>query len=87
MRGVRRVDSGLPHRGHYTGYPTRYQLHLLTLRRALDSQTGEHSPVEDARASMYVYLRYRKQWEKELRGGKVHAGQRAKRAKHMRSAP
>ena len=26
----------------------------------------EHSPVEDARASMYVYLRYRKSWEKDL---------------------
>lgn len=45
----------------------------------LEIQTGEHSPVEDARASMYVYLRYRKRWEKELRGGTTNAGGRAKK--------
>mmetsp|Transcript_21979 Transcript_21979/g.41930 ORF Transcript_21979/g.41930 Transcript_21979/m.41930 type:complete len:272 (-) Transcript_21979:83-898(-) len=32
----------------------------------IDFQTGEHSSVEDARISMYIYLRHRKQWEKDL---------------------
>lgn len=30
-------------------------------------QDGEHSSVEDARATINIYLRYRDQWEQELR--------------------
>eukprot|EP00976_Prorocentrum_cordatum_P114605 1195871-Prorocentrum_minimum.AAC.11 len=34
----------------------------------LEIQGGEHSSVEDARATLYIYQRVRKKWERELAG-------------------
>jgi len=39
----------------------------------LDIQGGEHSSVEDARASLYIYQRFRKRWERELTKGLLPA--------------
>lgn len=35
-------------------------------------QDGAHSPVDDARAALYLYKRHRKQWEAALARGGVH---------------
>ena len=35
-------------------------------------QDGSHSPVDDARAALYLYKRHRKQWEAALARGGVH---------------
>jgi RNA exonuclease 4 len=36
-------------------------------------QDGAHSPVDDARAALYLYKRFRKQWEAALtKGGGIH---------------
>ena len=34
----------------------------------LEIQHGEHSPVEDARAALYLYQKHRSEWEREARG-------------------
>ena len=47
----------------------------------LEIQGGEHSSVEDARASLYIYQRVRKRWERELLGG---ASGRAEKSKQQR---
>lgn len=35
----------------------------------LPFQEGEHSPVDDARAALYLYLKHRKEWERWVAGG------------------
>jgi hypothetical protein len=35
----------------------------------LTIQAGEHSPVDDARAALYLYLRFRRQWDAALKAG------------------
>ncbi|EFN57440.1 hypothetical protein CHLNCDRAFT_21343 [Chlorella variabilis] len=51
--------------------------HLATEQLGLTIQEGEHSPVEDARAALYLYLKHRKEWE---RGGQQG------RKEHLHSA-
>ncbi len=36
-----------------------------------DTQEGEHSPVDDARATLYVYHKYRKDWERAISTGSL----------------
>ncbi|KDD76560.1 hypothetical protein H632_c181p0 [Helicosporidium sp. ATCC 50920] len=40
----------------------------------LEIQTGEHSPVEDARAALYLYLKHRRSWEAWVRGKALPGG-------------
>ncbi len=40
---------------------------LASQELGLTIQEGEHSPVEDARAALYLYHRHRKEWERALR--------------------
>mmetsp|Transcript_36251 Transcript_36251/g.80685 ORF Transcript_36251/g.80685 Transcript_36251/m.80685 type:complete len:493 (+) Transcript_36251:452-1930(+) len=52
--------------------------HLAKEELGLTIQEGEHSPVDDARAALYIYHRHRKDWERALATGslkraKVHA--------------
>ena len=51
--------------------------HLAAEQLGLTIQEGEHSPVEDARAALYLYLKHRKEWE---RGGQQG------RKEHLHSA-
>jgi len=47
-------------------------LALLSEKRlGIKIQSGEHSPVQDARAALRIYLGVRKQWEDSLKAGKV----------------
>lgn len=34
-------------------------------------QGGEHSSVQDAQAAMKLYMMHKRQWEKDLKSGKV----------------
>lgn len=43
--------------------------HLALEHLGLSIQIGEHSPLDDARAALYLYLKYRKGWEKWLAAG------------------
>ncbi|GAA0141002.1 exoribonuclease [Lithospermum erythrorhizon] len=41
--------------------------HLAAEILGVEIQNGEHCPVEDARAAMVLYQKYRKQWEKSFK--------------------
>ncbi|KAG4971767.1 hypothetical protein JHK82_037437 [Glycine max] len=41
--------------------------HLAAEHLGVNIQTGEHCPVEDARAAMLLYQRNRKEWEKNIK--------------------
>ncbi|KAG9158882.1 hypothetical protein Leryth_022433 [Lithospermum erythrorhizon] len=41
--------------------------HLAAEILGVEIQNGEHCPVEDARAAMVLYQKYRKQWEKSVK--------------------
>ncbi|PSC76702.1 RNA exonuclease 4 [Micractinium conductrix] len=43
--------------------------HLAQEQLGLAIQEGEHSPVDDARAALYLYLKHRKEWERWVAGG------------------
>ncbi|GBG83409.1 hypothetical protein CBR_g37123 [Chara braunii] len=51
-------------------------------------QAGEHNPAEDARAALYLYLKYRKEWEQSLLAQKTGVsavdGISAKRSRKMK---
>lgn len=40
--------------------------HLARDLLGVNIQEGEHSPVDDARAALYLYLKFRKEWEQSL---------------------
>ncbi|XP_058779574.1 uncharacterized protein LOC131653452 [Vicia villosa] len=42
--------------------------HLASEHLGAKIQTGEHCPVDDARAAMMLYQRNRREWEKSLKG-------------------
>ncbi|KAL5081594.1 hypothetical protein RYX36_010015 [Vicia faba] len=42
--------------------------HLASEHLGAKIQTGEHCPVDDARAAMMLYQRNRKEWEKSVKG-------------------
>lgn len=47
--------------------------HLASEELGLVIQEGEHSPVDDARAALYLYMKHRKEWERWMaQGGKHH---------------
>ena len=39
--------------------------HLAEAELGMVIQVGEHSPVEDARAALYLYHKHRDMWEQE----------------------
>ncbi|XP_057458534.1 uncharacterized protein LOC130749228 isoform X2 [Lotus japonicus] len=41
--------------------------HLAAERLGVKIQTGEHCPIQDARAAMLLYQRNRKEWEKSIK--------------------
>lgn len=43
--------------------------HLAAEQLGLTIQEGEHSPVDDARVALYLYLRHRKEWEQWVAAG------------------
>ncbi|KAK9829039.1 hypothetical protein WJX72_003585 [[Myrmecia] bisecta] len=43
--------------------------HLAAEQLGLTIQEGEHTPVDDARAALYLYLKHRKDWERSLKTG------------------
>ncbi|KAL6778835.1 hypothetical protein ACKKBF_B04425 [Auxenochlorella protothecoides x Auxenochlorella symbiontica] len=51
-------------------YKSRSLKQLSAEELGLSIQDGEHSPVDDARAALYLYLKHRKSWERWLKGGK-----------------
>ncbi|KAL6749604.1 ribonuclease H-like domain-containing protein [Haematococcus lacustris] len=55
--------------------------HLAAELLGLDIQSGEHSPVDDARAALYLYLRLRQEWEAFIKSGGLR-----KNAKDLKSA-
>lgn len=50
------------------GRPARLQ-ELAAQHLGLTIQTGEHSPVEDARAALLLYQKFATEWEQSLRRG------------------
>lgn len=50
-------------------------------------QEGEHSPVDDARAALYIYLRRKKEWEAAVRDGSLYKRMRAISAKDFARRP
>jgi len=51
------------------GRPARLQ-ELAASHLGLEIQSGEHSPLEDARAALLLYQRHAAAWEASLRGGR-----------------
>ena len=47
--------------------------HLAAEHLGLTIQEGEHCPVADARAALYLYLKHRREWERWLAAGGQHA--------------
>lgn len=43
--------------------------HLAETELGLSIQAGEHSPVDDARSTLYLYHKHRKDWERHLQHG------------------
>lgn len=43
--------------------------HLAETELGLSIQAGEHSPVDDARSTLYLYHKHRKDWERHLQQG------------------
>lgn len=43
--------------------------HLAAEQLGLQIQAGEHSPVDDARAALYLYQKHRKEWERWVQQG------------------
>jgi RNA exonuclease 4 len=41
--------------------------HLAALHLGCQIQEGEHNSVEDARAAMFLYQRFKEEWEQNLR--------------------
>ncbi|GAX73591.1 hypothetical protein CEUSTIGMA_g1042.t1 [Chlamydomonas eustigma] len=46
--------------------------HLAKEELGLVIQEGEHSPVDDARAALYIYHKHRKDWERALSTGSLY---------------
>jgi RNA exonuclease 4 len=44
---------------------------LAAQELGLDIQSGEHTPVDDARAALYLYLHHAREWERAIRRGHV----------------
>jgi RNA exonuclease 4 len=44
---------------------------LAAQELGLEIQAGEHTPVDDARAALYLYLRHAREWERAVRRGDV----------------
>ena len=44
---------------------------LAAAELGLEIQEGSHSPVDDARAALYLYHKHRTHWEKALKTGGV----------------
>jgi RNA exonuclease 4 len=44
---------------------------LAAQELGLDIQSGEHTPVDDARAALYLYLHHAREWERAIRRGDV----------------
>ncbi|GAQ83801.1 hypothetical protein KFL_001620210 [Klebsormidium nitens] len=62
-RFIRDTSKYAPLRKH--GRP-RALRHLAEEILGLRIQAGEHSPVDDARAALYIYLKFKKDWEQSL---------------------
>eukprot|EP00955_Chlamydomonas_euryale_P008768 93476-Chlamydomonas_euryale.AAC.4 len=43
--------------------------HLAREELGLTIQDGSHSPVDDARAALYIYHKHRREWERDLASG------------------
>lgn len=46
---------------------------LAAKELGLAIQQGEHSPVDDARAALYIYHKRRKEWERAIKTGSIKA--------------
>ena len=53
----------------------------------LTLQRGEHSPVDDARAALYIYHKHRAAWEAWIKAGRPKAGATAAAAALASGAP
>ncbi|KAL4859866.1 RNA exonuclease 4 [Chlorella vulgaris] len=60
--------------------------HLAAEQLGLAIQVGEHSPVDDARAALYIYLKHRKEWERWHAGGKQQRQPHQQRQQHLSAA-
>lgn len=64
---------------------------LAAEQLGFEIQSGEHSPVDDARCALYLYHKHRKEWEKSLRASRASNMQKSKdnnpNAKRARVAP
>ncbi|KAG6502660.1 hypothetical protein ZIOFF_034946 [Zingiber officinale] len=49
------------------GNRTRGLKHLAAEILGVNIQENEHCPIEDARAAMFIYMKYKKEWEKNLK--------------------
>ena len=58
-------------------FGTRAIAELAAEQLGLEIQHGEHSPVEDARAALYLYHRHRQRWETSVLESKEGKGKRA----------
>ncbi|MEW5307227.1 MAG: hypothetical protein WDW36_009635 [Sanguina aurantia] len=47
---------------------------LAAAQLGLVIQEGEHTPVDDARAALYLYHKHTKEWEAAVKGGRSHQG-------------
>eukprot|EP01023_Acetabularia_acetabulum_P032096 TRINITY_DN299_c0_g3_i4.p1 TRINITY_DN299_c0_g3~~TRINITY_DN299_c0_g3_i4.p1 ORF type:complete len:507 (+),score=65.80 TRINITY_DN299_c0_g3_i4:314-1834(+) len=50
--------------------------HLAKEQLQLDIQDGEHSSVEDARAVLYIYHKFRETWEQQISNGELQGYKR-----------
>jgi RNA exonuclease 4 len=46
---------------------------LAASELGLTIQEGEHSPVDDARAALYLYHKHRREWERALKKGELRS--------------
>ncbi|XP_074573524.1 uncharacterized protein LOC141829960 [Curcuma longa] len=49
------------------GNRTRALKHLAAEILGVNIQENEHCPIEDARAAMFIYMKYKKEWEKSMK--------------------
>jgi RNA exonuclease 4 len=68
------------------GRPARLQ-ELAAQHLGLTIQTGEHSPVEDARAALLLYQKFEAEWEQSLRMGPGRRGKGRHRGGGTEEAP
>lgn len=54
--------------------------HLALEELGITIQKGEHTPVDDARAALYVYHKHRKEWERSIDSGSLRRSQVQARA-------